>query len=189
MNVSEKHKAFLWMLPKTGSIHCFHVFKIFGFETLRHPSIDKTFIHNHLVGIPQNSEKYKFICTARNPFTRFLSLYKFNNKNPETWSPDDFKSFFLKNQKFLESFLWPFKNRLPDQFIRLESLWADYNEIDFIKNSEFNLSGELYEFCQKKINQTKSLPNPEKYYTPEMIDFFFSNGKKYFDTLGYSYPF
>lgn len=188
MNISEKHKAFVWMLPKTGSMHCFHVLTIYGFETIRPKINDRTFVHNHSREVPKNSD-YKFICTARNPFTRYLSLYKFNNKDPKSWSPNEFRKFFYNNQKFISSFLWPFSERIPDYFVRTEFLWKDYNEIPFIKNSKFNTSGALYEFCQNKFNYTPKLTDPQKYYTPDMVDYFFSVGKKYFDLLNYSYPF
>lgn len=189
MNISEKHKAFLWMMAKTASIHCSQVFALYGFETRGRATIGNALVHNHATVIPENSSDYTFICTARNPFERYLSWYKFNNKNPSLWSPSHFRNYFYKNQGTSPKFLWPFNDRLPDYFIRTEHLWRDYNEIPFIRNSKFNKSGALYDFCQTRINSTPPLPNPEKYYTTDMIDFFLTNGKKYFDLLNYSYPY
>lgn len=194
MNVSEKHKVFLWMLGKTGSMHSFHVFTQYGFETIRPDSPDKTFSHNHSTEMPENSENYKFICTAKNPFTRFLSLYKYNHKDSSIWSPNHFRSYFSKNfyenpDLFSSKFFWPFRDRTPDYFIRTEFLWHDYNKIPFIVNSKFNTSGALYDFCKLKINNTVPIKNPEEYYTQDMIDVFYEKGKKYFELLNYTYPF
>ena len=194
MIVSEKNKSFLWLVNKTGSNHAAEVFSNYDFFNLRINNGVKTtskISANHDYTIYDGFDDYTFICTARNPFTRILSSYKFNNKNPLEWHPSRFRVFFFERYggDNLKRFIYPFRQRTPDYFIRLENLVEDYGKIDFIKNSDFYQSGELKKLCEIKYNSTNDIPNPAEYFTEDIINSILTNGKSYFDLLNYSYPF
>lgn len=194
MNFSEEHNAFLWLPNKTGSNHALKVFEKYGFKNYEKKSNSyelKPIKASHTYDYPFNHENYLFICTARNPFSRILSMYKFNNKNPLDWNPEHFRTFFFSRftSSKLEKLLYPFDERTPDIFIRVENLLLDYTSLEFIKKSDFCKSGELAHYCELKINSTTEIKNPQDFYTQDMIDFVVEGGRKYFDLLKYQYPF
>jgi hypothetical protein len=194
MNISEKYKTFLWLQPKAGSVHAVQIFRKFEFTDYYNVNgeiIYPKLTANHHFIYPWNHKSYIFLCTTRNPFTRILSFYKFNCKNPEMWNPNNFEEYFFQIFKpaLLSNFMFPFKNRTPDIFIRQENLLEDYSKIDFIKNSEFYQSGEIEKLCQQKFNHTDTISNPQEYFTQDMIDYIYDKGKKYFELSNYSYPF
>jgi len=193
MIISEENKSFLWLQSRTGSNHAVQIFSKFGFKTRKTTENGYIFLELkpvHNMSYFSGHEKYTFICTARNPFTRLLSSYKFNNKTVD-WNPKNFQDFFYHRFKLqsLGKFIYPFMNRTPDYFIRLENLYEDYQKLDFIKNSELNESGDLSILCKRKINDTEDLKNPEGYFTNEIIEMVYEEGAKFFDLTGYNYPF
>jgi len=201
MNISESTKSFLWLPHKTGTNNAVSILKNFGFKTYIQQNGNlflyntecevKDLTGNHIMIYFEGHEKYDFICTARNPFSRLLSLYKFNHKDQSEWSPEHFQNYFnIISKRFrVTKFLWPFERRVPDYFIRLENLYDDYLKLPFIKNSEIHITGELKELCSKKINFTSEIKNPEEYFNDEIKNLIWLEGKKYFDLLGYEFPY
>lgn len=194
MTISEEYKSFLWLPNKTGSNNASKIFSKLGFKTYKKTEFEyelSEFSANHNYVYPLNHKDYNFICTARNPFTRILSSYKFNRKDSSSWNPEDFREYFFRkfNASILQNVLYPFKERTPDYFIRIENLIEDYRKIDFIVNSDLYKSGYIEEVCQKKINYTDNLSNPKEYFTEDIIDFIYTNGQRYFDLLNYTYPY
>lgn len=201
---SEKEKMILLLPMKTGTIHATFIFQHFDFitehyELKTNKVLDKldSVIHHHCMNIPQRYEDYSIICTARNPYSRLVSAYNNSRIITEINKPSDenFKNHFLKKKIDTgyqsdngfpygrDSFLY---NETPKYFLRVESLYHDYIQIPFIRNSKLNKSGVLYELCNRKIHTTPTKRKPLKeYYTQDMADFVYDKFKSYFDLLGY----
>lgn len=193
VNISEENKVFLWMIPKTGSYHSHLVFSHFDFVTFstnKHQLRGRFFSHNHFTDLFPNHENYKLICTARNPFTKIISEFKFNLGDLTKHNQINFQRYFeeLSNRNFYNFFKLTEK-RIPDYFIRIENLWSDYNKIPFVKNSKLNQSGLLYDLCKKKMNSTIQTEKEQDFYTKDMIDHLLDVGRDYFNLLGYTYPY
>ena len=201
---SEKEKMILLLPMKTGTIHATFIFQHFDFitehyELKTNKVLDKldSVIHHHCMNIPQRYEDYSIICTARNTYSRLVSAYNNSRIITEINKPSDenFKNHFLKKKIDTgyqsdngfpygrDSFLY---NETPKYFLRVESLYHDYIQIPFIRNSKLNKSGVLYELCNRKIHTTPTKRKPLKeYYTQDMADFVYDKFKSYFDLLGY----
>jgi len=194
---SEEQRLAVFLPPKTGTIHATFIFNHFNFKTNfygkennRLISEDDYFIHHHNQTIPQGYEDYDVIYTARNPYTRYISMYYHDKKMSEYQVPftKTFKQYFSDkvnngwfniNDGF--NFIKP-----PKYIIRMEHLYEDYIQIPFIRDSKLNVSGILYDLCNKKIHskkqETKSL---KEYYTQDMADHIYETLKPYFDITGY----
>lgn len=203
ISYSEKEKMILLLPMKTGTIHASFIFNHFDFITEDYDlktgrvlkKIDSV-IHHHCMNIPQRYEDYTIICTARNPYSRLVSAYNnFRIKvEPKKTDQENFTNHFTKhiNADYQsdngfpygqDSFLY---NETPKYFLRTESLYHDYIQIPFIRNSKLNKSGVLYELCNKKIHTSSNQKKPLKeYYTQEIADSLYNKFKSYFDLLGY----
>lgn len=194
-NISEKHKVFLWLPPKTGSSHAHFILSHFDFATeiLNRAGGDAradNFTHNHTTDLFPGHENYKLICTIRNPFKMVMSDFKYQCQFKSKFTADEFKKFFAERteDKFRYFFLI-FERRIPDYFIRVEHLWYDYTKIPFIYNSKLNQSGILYDLCKIKINATFEEKDVKDFYTNDMIDYLYDVGKDFFKLTGYEYPY
>lgn len=197
-NISEKHKSFLWIPPKTGSYHAVWVLDNFDFYYLE-MTPDKKNIqkyiqrteHSHQIALFDGHEKYKLICTARHPIKRVFSafIYTSNNRKSNDLSKEAFIKFFIREFHGGESAWFEglfFNERIPDYFLRTENLYEDYLKIPFVKDSELVKSGKLEEMCKEKKNsfERNDLKIAE-YFTDDMIDSMYKKYKIYFDSLGY----
>lgn len=196
LNISEEHKSFLWTPAKTASEHATMVFSCLSFGLLD-CSYDRKIIydvsdfpaHSHSLNLFEGHEDYKLICTARNPIHRVFSAFVYSNRFQEKLHKSDFISFFNKiidNNDFL--WLGTIKTYLrePDYYIRIENMYEDYMKIPFIANSKLAESGTLFELCSRRKNVTRKFDiKIEDFYTPDMIDYLYSQYKEYFDKLGY----
>lgn len=194
MNISEINKSFVWLQARTGSVHSVKVLKNYGFSTYKKTPDGLKVIplnNNHSYDYPSGHQDYLFLSTARNPFSRILSFYKFNNKNPNIWSPQSFHNYFFMNfsKITLRCIIWPFRDRIPDYFIRIESLFDDYNKIPFIVNSDFDKLVQLRNLCSVKYNETDVINDVDKYFTEEIKDIIFSCSQDYCNMLNYDYPY
>lgn len=195
INISEKNKSFLWLPAKTGSVHARFIFNHFEFYTL-HSNPDnhlrKSYLqHNHARDLFPNHENFKLISTARNPFTKLISLYKFNLEKKEEFNYESFRVFFAQKTQqpqFWTQFDLSYK-RTPDFFIRMENLYLDYLEIPFVRDSKICKCGVLEDLCKVKMNSTVELPQTNDFFTTDMIDFVYKETKDYMDHLKYEYPY
>ena len=195
-NISEKYKFFIWLPPKTGTTHASFIFKHFDIQSKffkKNGEIEVVeFRHNHSLNFFPGSEKYKFILTARNPFTRYVSLFKFSSKKKsEELTVENFRKFFfdMVDSNDMKNYFLSHSLRLPDYSLRIEHLWTDYTNIPFIRNSKLYQSGILYDLCNKKFNSTPKLKDEELFYSQDMKDYLMTIGKKYFEFYGYDYPY
>jgi len=197
LTYSEKEKMILYLPGKTGTMHAAFMFNHFDFTTkIFEEDTDEmildynTVIHHHSMNLPKNFEHYKIISTARNPYDTLVSSYHHQIKNvPEKERRfNNFKEYFSVNYNGVDfyhknGFLF---NKNPDYFLRVESLYHDYIQIPFIRNSKLNKSGLLYELCNKKLHSNKNnIKSLEEYYTQDMADFTYEQFRNYFELLGY----
>jgi hypothetical protein len=195
---SEKEKMVLFLPPKTGTVHATFIFNHYDFTTdiyddeteeiyYRHFGVT----HHHSMNVPQRYKSYLTISTARNPYSRIVSAYNSAKKISVLSDKPikEFKKYFAKHFDNRFPYLQhDFSNiTIPDYCLRVESLYHDYIQIPFIKNSKLNKSGLLYELCNKKIHKTYENNNIslEEYYNEDMADFVYTRYKSYFDLLGY----
>lgn len=194
---SEKEKMILFLPGKTGSMHASFMFNHFDFTTSLFESDTEKLIfdnglvmHHHHLETVKKFEEYSIICTARNPYARIISYYHhyLQGTKIEGRDSESFKEYFAKRVTgggmFKENGFY--FNKMPQYFLRLETLYNDYIQIPFISNSKLNKSGILYELCNKKLHSNKQSYKPnETYYTEDMADYVYTSLKEYFDHLGY----
>ena len=86
INISERVKTFLWIWNKTGTSHMKKVLKFFGFKFYYLKDGEIKLEQNDIVQLHNcqffpGHENYHFMVSARNPYTRFVSHFRFNSKN------------------------------------------------------------------------------------------------------------
>lgn len=191
-NISEKHKTFLWLLDKTGTSHAKKVLSNFDFCFYKFLEREKILdrqeiIQQHHCNFFPGHENYNFFVTVRNPYSRFLSSYFFDNKGscfvPSVKDFENFLSIKLYEEKISECY--SFHYRTPDYFVRLENLFEDYQHIPFVKNSQLNESGKLFDLCSKKVNENPTKVRLSEFYTPHIADMVYFSTQNYFEMFGY----
>jgi hypothetical protein len=190
VNISEKYKTFLWLWSKTGTMHMLDVLRDFGFNSYKFHNGTKNFfrsgiIDNHNCDLFPNHLEYKMMVSARNPYTRFFSWYKYQNRGLFNLSLEGYQTF-LEKTIFEESLdCLNFHERKPDYFVRIENLYDDYLKIPFIIQSELFKSGELKKKCEKKINVAHHATDWRNYYNQSIADLIFYNSQEYFRIFNY----
>ena len=212
--LSKEHNSFIWMPAKTGTSHAFQILKHFGFKHYEYSFEDMSLTplgsnYNHNINLPPHHETYKVLSTARNPYSRMVSFFKYtfynhNNIKPSadtmnyTLSYNKNDSFELVKEKFgtfinnvffetrFINIVSTYKTeRTPDYFIRVENLYEDYCNIPFIKDSEFNVSGKLKSYCSIIENKSVDERNYKLFYNKDYADIVYYNTSKYFELLNY----
>ena len=129
INISEVHKCFLWLPPKTSTTHATHVLNHFDFYNLECDYtkqiiyFKKDYVgHNHNQSLFLGHEKYDLISTARNPYSRAVSMFDYFH--PADDKNIKFGSFAEYVYSLKKSPVKPYFNeRVPDYFIRQENLY------------------------------------------------------------------
>jgi hypothetical protein len=197
-NLSSKYPLIFVHVPKTAGVSISKILE------LNH----KNYLHRHipLNKIQEKLNKSVFNSTTkfsvvRNPFDRFVSLYKYRIKNKKNWNyPQEYSPHLTFEQWF-----WDFEIQL-----RNIDSYENLSQYDFLTDN----SGELgvnhilrFERLEEDWNnmfkelkiKTPKLPHLNKtnkthyseYFkipTGDLIkDFIYSHYKKDFDTFGYSF--
>jgi hypothetical protein len=189
-NISEKHNCFLWLPVKTATTHAAHIFTYFDFSHVRCDYFRKiielktdSLQHHHGIFLFDGHEKYDLIVTVRNPYSRIVSMYEYNNKGVGKEKVRPFEVFVYD---FLKHPIQPiFEKRIPNYPLRQENLYGDYLRIPFVRDSKLNQSGILEELCQKKMNIGDYRKSFKEYYNQETANIVYTNYKEYFDLFGY----
>lgn len=193
LNISDRVKTFLWIWNKTGTSHMKTILDYFDFYYYsiikgERKLLQKTIIQTHDCKFFNGHEDYKFMVSARNPYTRFLSQYRFQNR------PINEKLNSEGFQKFLEEHIFDapnnaectnFHTRLPDYYVRTESLFEDYSKIPFIIETDLYKSGILKTMCEKKVNENPLKNDWRDFFTKEIADLIYYNTQEYFKFFGY----
>ena len=121
INISHSLGYFVFTPPKTGSTTAARVFDNFDFQNFQISDVNNIqlirdkFKHTHYYNSIPNYESYKLICTIRNPYSKYVSLFKYDGKYdyslykiPNKWedfydqSTADF--VYSKNQSYFDYF-------------------------------------------------------------------------------------
>ena len=154
------------MPPKTATTFLTFLFQHFDFYTIisdEYFYIKKdTFDylqHMHNMSLFRGHENYELISSIRNPYSRFVSSYfyylKRNNSDITKVSINEFLDK-VKNDKqrdYWSEINNAFSSRVPDYFIRTESLYEDLTKIPFIYKSKIYKTGVLEDLVSKKMNK------------------------------------
>lgn len=162
-------------------------FNFYMFDGRKRTFLSKGITQQHTCQLFEGHHEYKMIASARNPYSRYVSLYKMAQSGGNLKAKiQDFEEF-LETQVFHHTNFdcVTFHSRIPDYFIRVENLFEDYSKIPFIIKSDYYKSGLLKEFCNKKINKTKIENDWRDYYNQSKADLVFYNTQNYFEILGY----
>ena len=191
-NIIQKEKCLVWLPAKTASTHAFSILKNYGLcacEIDNNQFVKvKTVVDNlytHECKLFGGHENYLFISTARNPYSKFVSYFKFTGMDKQNIKFYDYLYTTILEKHHNSLLAYNIEQRVPDYFIRQEYIFEDYSKIPFIKNSDFYKSGELKELCEKKINHNKNTYDFRDYYDEMTADLVYYNFSKYFDLLGY----
>jgi hypothetical protein len=188
-NIIQKEKCLVWLPAKTASTHAFSILKNYGlgacelennqFVRIKHNLPD---LYTHDCKLFDGHENYLFISTARNPYSKLVSYFKFIGIDKPNIKFYDYLYLTVLEKAHHKP---KFEQRIPDYFIRQEHIFEDYSKIPFIKNSDFYKSGQLKELCEKKINHNKTTYDFRDYYDEMCADLVYYNFSKYFELLGY----
>ena len=196
LNISEKYNSFIWIPDKTATSLAVNILKNFGFTSysIVDDKVGKeigknNLVQQHMLKFFDGHEKYKFISTMRNPYTRYVSKFKFT-RNPNKEIVDlkfEFQEFLESEFQRRDSLnIRNYNIRTPDNIIRVENLLEDYQKIDYIRNSEFNKSGELKSLIDLNINKNiGDWVNWKDFYNNASADLVYYNNSNLFDLFGY----
>lgn len=191
INLSETHKVFIWLWDKTATTHMINVLSNFDFKYYKFNKGEKSLhrpkiYHNHNCFLFPGHENYKLLVSVRNPYTKYLSSFRYETKNQIVLTSQTFQQY-LENVVHKENNFncCSFHHRNPDYYVRVEKMYEDYQRIPFIENSDFNRFGKLKELCQKKINFNPPLNDWRDFYTPQLADLVYYSSQNYFEFFGY----
>lgn len=162
---SKIHDTILLTPMKTASTHASWVLRYFDFNFYTASGnfifMNDWLCQSHDCFIPDTYKNSKTILTVRNPYTRLVSffLHRFSPYKGNNPTIEDFEIFLtdVENNVNLYNQLNHGFEIEATYFIRAEYLYNDYCRIPFISESDFNNSGMLKKFCEKKLNQNKFL--------------------------------
>ena len=215
MNISHSLGYFVFTPPKTGSTTATKIFNNFDFQTFKISDTNdielssNKFTQTHYYNNLPDYENYKLICTVRNPYSKFVSLFKYTIA-PEkkvistyNWREEFFELLFdnithhsdqgWAHELYFGSDLSSLGRKI-DYPLRIENLFEDYSSIPFIKDSDYFKNGSLKKDLDLKLNSTDDkydyslykIPNKwEDFYDQSTADFVYSKHKSYFDYFGY----
>lgn len=162
-------------------------FNFYTFEGTKRIYVTKNVIQLHFCQLFPGHEEYKMMVTARNPYRKYVSLYVslwLNRMNDEN---------YIRFDEFLESQVQSkinfecvtFDKRTPDYFVRLENMYDDYSKIPFVRDSDYFKTGLLWEFCNKKVNESVYEQDWRDYYNQSSADLVYYSSQNYFRFFGY----
>jgi hypothetical protein len=201
INISQKHKTFLWLWSKCGTTHMKQVLDNFDFKFYRIKNgelfLDLNSIsQNHRCLLFNGHENYKVLAAIRNPYSKFFSEFTFTSnvkehekitlteKNIERFT--EFLEDRISSDLFVRENCCDFLVRTPDYIVRVENLYEDYMKIPFVVESDYFKSGELKEKTKVRVNVTNEDENLwKKFYTQNTADLVYYRTSKYFELFGY----
>jgi len=185
LNASLDLKVITWLGHKTGSTSMVNILNEIGFKYYKFHNGVFELVNNkplraHGCYPNQIPDDFKIIASFRNPFSQLVSEYKYQ-------SIENYESYLMKlfeDKDSLNCFI--FKTRFPDYIVRMENMFEDYSQIEFITESKFYKSGLLKRFTKFKMNENPwGLNNWKDYYNENLakvvVDTFPYHFSKYYD--------
>jgi hypothetical protein len=167
-------------------------------ETEKHMTDDGIYYQSHSLKYPEKYSDYKIICSIRNPYDRMLSIFaNFSNvgttfvytKDKSQKLVNTFETFIremllynevtseedLGKKPIQKSYLskYNFESRVPDFFIKMESLEEDLGKLDFVRESNIWKSGYIRDYLNRnphinvrpyKFNNVYTLESAKRVY-------------------------
>jgi hypothetical protein len=167
-------------------------------ETKKQITDDGIYYQSHSLKYPEKYGDYKIICSIRNPYDRMLSIFSnFTNlgstfvytKDKSQNLVNTFESFIremllynkvstkedLEKRPIQKSYLskYSFESKVPDFFIKMESLEEDLGKLDFVRESEIWKSGYIRDYLSHnpyinvrpyKFNNVYNLESAKRVY-------------------------
>lgn len=182
-NTSEKYKCD-WIAPeRTGSRKVSEILSFYGFKHNNRPIYEYgKYNYAHEVMLNSIPKEYKIICSARNPYSKVLSLFKNFYENSTDKSKDSFKKYVINDLpkgQMIKMVINPVLNKVPDYILRLENLTEDLLKLPFIHDVLTTKQVELLS------SHGKQLESWEEYYDDEMKEIVYLYTKQHFDMFGY----
>ena len=191
-NVIKKYE-FIWIAPeRVGSRSAAQIFSFCGFMNgEKQIGVSSSMTHTHNSAIPEEFKDYRIICSARNPYSRTLSLFKNFTERGENGYHKSFRQYVLDltcgkpEEKFINGdstyniFVNPTLEKQPDYVIRLENFCEDMKKIPFIFNHLTEKQLEM--LCE----HGKEIDEWESHYDQEMKDLVYKHLKHQFNMWGY----
>jgi len=188
-NVNEKYKL-VWIAPeRVGSRSTCKIFTYCGFMCRgKQLSFSNSLNYTHNSEIPTKYKDYGIICSARNPYSRTLSLYKnyirdFDNITFEQYifgltcgKPEE---NLVEGKSKYSTFINPVLEKQPEYVVKLENIHEDLKKLPFIFNHL--TEKQLEEMCE----HGKEIEEWESHYDQEMKDLVYNHLKHQFDMWGY----
>ena len=188
-NVNEKY-GLVWIAPeRSGTRSLVKIFTFCGFVCQGRPlNLGYGYHYTHNWEIPEKYKDYKIISSARNPYSRTLSLYKnfvygFEDITFREYilgltcgKPEE--NFKDGNSKY-STFTNPLFEKQPEYIIKLENFYEDIKKLPFIFNHL--TEQQLETMCE----HGKEIEEWESHYDQEMKDLVYEHLKHQFDTWGY----
>jgi len=188
-NVSEKYKSLVWLPERTGSRTSAKFLTNYGFERGEVPLINgKWWVYTHYCGMNERFNDYILISTARNPYSRVLSIYlsltgfppEYKGNTKETFREylkwvqkqdyDDLTKAYITNPRL--------KVR-PNYLLKLENLLEDYMKLPFI------LDVFTFDEITEKLKHKKPPYDWEPYYDEHMKNIVYDLCAHHFEIWGY----
>ena len=163
-------------------------FNFYGFDNgKKRKFLTEGITQQHTCQLFEGHEEYKMMVSARNPYSRYVSLYKMIKKLENSFPEIENFEDFLEKQIFEDHNFEcvTFHSRIPDYIIRIENLFEDYSKVPFILISDYYKSGIMEEFCKKNLNKSKVDIDWRDYYSQSKADLVFYNSQSYFEIVGY----
>lgn len=189
INISEKNKSFVFSPARTGSVTSYRIFQYFDFQTYSvnddgSISLLEKCYHHHYFSFFNQHEDYSFIMTCRNPYSQVMSEIGFG----VNFDIDKIVEIIERRKKIQEHFFITeeiISRRIPDYVVKVESIFEDYSNINFIRNSEFEKNGVLRKIIDGKQNATPQQYNWKQHMNQYLADYVYDINKKYFELFGY----
>lgn len=140
----------------------------------------------HECSLFDGHEDFTLVASARNPYSRMFSWFRFSTEfRGGVYKLNELGKFIEEQIYERNPDCFTFLTRVPDYFVRLESLVEDYGKIPFIRDSELYQSGAFKILCKTKMNQNKDEVDWRDFYDQTTADMVYYNYVRYFDIAGY----
>lgn len=182
-------------------------------ETKKNMTNDGIYYQSHSLKYPEKYKDYKIICSIRNPYDRMLSIFSnFTNvgttfvytKDKSQKLVNVFETFIremllynqvtsdedLNRKPIQKSYLskYSFESRVPDFFIKTESLEEDLGKLDFVRESDIWKSGYIRDYLNRNPHINIRPYKFDNVYTLESAKRVYDYHKKQFIICDYN-PF
>mgnify|MGYP003338414477 CR=1 FL=1 len=184
MNFS-KNLMVAWLTPiRTGTRSCMRIMDYFNFDRRE----------DHECFIEGNLNDYFFIVNTHNPYKRLFSIYNFDITNSntkldfKTWSKKYISQITHNNnpQQIIITEILKNLSKKPDYIVKVESLYDDLMNLDFIKNDKSDSLEEIFKnYILTNRTFDPTLPFWKTEYDEKFADYVYENLKKDFDFFDY----